>query len=263
MSLSIPVVWSVESLRVTAFPVRGTPILSPDIWWETAAGHPPDTTTKKPKEGLAQASGDILDGKIHMSITCMPERIDWQWQSSEKNLAILGFPVLGDFKVLLEDFVNIVKNWLQSECLPLQRLAFGSVLLHEVENKIEGYLELTRLLPSVQIDAEGSTDFGYSINRPRPSKLGIEGLLINRLSKWHLIAVRTLRIPNDNQDVVASIDRNIPLAHHTADEKTAPALELVTLYHQRWEVKAVFDELKTHLLQKRRVLRSKTAVLVR
>lgn len=46
------------------------------------------------------------------------------------------------------------------------------------------------------------------------------------------------------------------------DENTAPALELAALYHQRWEVEAVFDELKIHLLQKRRVLRSKTANLV-
>ena len=47
------------------------------------------------------------------------------------------------------------------------------------------------------------------------------------------------------------------------DEKAAPALELAALYHQRWEVEAVFDELKTHLLQQRRVLRSKTSDLVR
>ena len=47
------------------------------------------------------------------------------------------------------------------------------------------------------------------------------------------------------------------------DETKAPAQELATLYHQRWEVEAVFDELKVHLLQKRRVLRSKTADLVR
>lgn len=46
------------------------------------------------------------------------------------------------------------------------------------------------------------------------------------------------------------------------DEKAAPALELAGLYHQRWEVEAVFDELKIHLLQKRRVLRSKKADLV-
>ena len=47
------------------------------------------------------------------------------------------------------------------------------------------------------------------------------------------------------------------------DPKEAPAMDLATLYHERWEVEAVFDELKTHLLQRRRVLRSKTAKLVR
>jgi hypothetical protein len=47
------------------------------------------------------------------------------------------------------------------------------------------------------------------------------------------------------------------------DAKEAPALELATLYHQRWQVEAVFDELKTHLLRSRRVFRSKTADLVR
>lgn len=47
------------------------------------------------------------------------------------------------------------------------------------------------------------------------------------------------------------------------DEQQAPALELAALYHERWEVESVFDELKTHLHQRRRVLRSKTADLVR
>lgn len=42
------------------------------------------------------------------------------------------------------------------------------------------------------------------------------------------------------------------------DSDQAPALELAQLYHERWEVEGVFDELKTHLVQRRRVLRSKT-----
>lgn len=42
------------------------------------------------------------------------------------------------------------------------------------------------------------------------------------------------------------------------DPERAPALELATLYHERWEVEVVFDELKTHLVQRRRTLRSKT-----
>lgn len=47
------------------------------------------------------------------------------------------------------------------------------------------------------------------------------------------------------------------------DAQAAPTLELAALYHQRWEIEAVFDELKTHLVKSRRVLRSKTAELVR
>ena len=47
------------------------------------------------------------------------------------------------------------------------------------------------------------------------------------------------------------------------DPQRSPAMELAALYHQRWEIEAVFDELKTHLRQGRRVLRSKTPELVR
>jgi hypothetical protein len=42
----------------------------------------------------------------------------------------------------------------------------------------------------------------------------------------------------------------------------APATELATLYHERWEIESAFDELKTHLRGARRVLRSKTPPLV-
>lgn len=38
----------------------------------------------------------------------------------------------------------------------------------------------------------------------------------------------------------------------------APALQLAQLYHERWEVEAVFDELKTHMQFAKRTLRSKT-----
>ncbi len=47
------------------------------------------------------------------------------------------------------------------------------------------------------------------------------------------------------------------------DPQAAPAKELAELYHRRWELEAVFDELKTHLHQSRRVLRSKKPELVR
>ena len=47
------------------------------------------------------------------------------------------------------------------------------------------------------------------------------------------------------------------------DPATAPAAELATLYHERWEIEGAFDELKTHLRGAHLVLRSKTPDLVR
>jgi Insertion element 4 transposase N-terminal/Transposase DDE domain len=47
------------------------------------------------------------------------------------------------------------------------------------------------------------------------------------------------------------------------DPTQAPALQLALLYHERWEIEAAFDELKTHLTHGRRTLRSKTAEGVR
>ncbi len=45
--------------------------------------------------------------------------------------------------------------------------------------------------------------------------------------------------------------------------RVAPALELIALYHERWEVELVIDELKTHERAQRKVLRSKTPEGVR
>ena len=43
----------------------------------------------------------------------------------------------------------------------------------------------------------------------------------------------------------------------------APAMELAELHHRRWEMEAIYEELKPHLRNSRRVLRSKTPELVR
>jgi hypothetical protein len=45
--------------------------------------------------------------------------------------------------------------------------------------------------------------------------------------------------------------------------QVAPALELIGLYHERWEVELVIDEIKTHQRVQRKVLRSKTPEGVR
>jgi hypothetical protein len=41
------------------------------------------------------------------------------------------------------------------------------------------------------------------------------------------------------------------------DHEAYPAQELIELYHERWEIEIAYDELKTHLLQRKECLRSK------
>ena len=47
------------------------------------------------------------------------------------------------------------------------------------------------------------------------------------------------------------------------DSQQASAQQLAELYHQRWEIEGLFDELKTHLRGGRIVLRSKQPELVK
>ena len=49
----------------------------------------------------------------------------------------------------------------------------------------------------------------------------------------------------------------------TAELTAAPAAELATLYHERWELEATYDEIKTHMLGRAPILHSKTPALVR
>ena len=53
------------------------------------------------------------------------------------------------------------------------------------------------------------------------------------------------------------------LATTLLDPKQAPAKEVIALYHERWEIELVYDEIKTHQRQQQKVLRSKTPQGVR
>jgi hypothetical protein len=62
---------------------------------------------------------------------------------------------------------------------------------------------------------------------------------------------------------VSEADVRYRLVTTILEPERAPAAELATLYHERWEIETAFDEFKTHLRGARRVLRSKTPELVR
>jgi len=48
-----------------------------------------------------------------------------------------------------------------------------------------------------------------------------------------------------------------------ADPAKYPAREVVALYHERWEIELGYDEIKTHLLERKETIRSRSVVGVR
>ena len=64
-------------------------------------------------------------------------------------------------------------------------------------------------------------------------------------------------------DGVADAEPIYRLVTTILDHEKAPAQELAALYHERWEIETVLDQLKTHLRGADVVLRSKTPDLVR
>jgi hypothetical protein len=47
-----------------------------------------------------------------------------------------------------------------------------------------------------------------------------------------------------------------------ADAEQYPAFELVTLYHERWEIELGYDEIKTEVLEREEAIRSKSPTAV-
>jgi hypothetical protein len=62
---------------------------------------------------------------------------------------------------------------------------------------------------------------------------------------------------------LGELDKVYRLVTTLLNPRVAPALALVELYHERWEVELVLDEVKTHERLYRKVLRSKTPEGVR
>ena len=112
---------------------------------------------------------------------------------------------------------------------------------------------LWRMPKSLILPVEKTLDDGSYLSSLYPSAG-------DRKKRINGIAVRVIEYTLPQVSDSEPMYRLLTTLHN---EKVAPAQALATLYHERWEVEWVFDELKTHLTQRRRVLRSKTPELVR
>jgi hypothetical protein len=79
-----------------------------------------------------------------------------------------------------------------------------------------------------------------------------------RCGRW--VRIISYRVTDERLGEVGKVYR---LVTTLLNPRVAPALELIALYHERWEIELVIDEIKTHERAQRKVLRSKTPEGVR
>ena len=168
-----PVSWEVEQERVTLFLFPGLEVNS-DAVWQAITNIAPSEVTKRPALGITTMVGDFENGKLTLNVAS--QRVDIIYTPNpnfhEANPS-KGFAVLGARESLGKTFVNAISKCFPN-CPKATRLAYGATMLKILPSKKESYETLASLLPSLKLDTENSSEFQYSINRPRMSKISPE-----------------------------------------------------------------------------------------
>lgn len=193
--------WQAETLRVTAFPLSPLEVEHLD-WWHTVTGEKPEGRTLQPRTEQLQESGVINDGRFLLNLSCASDRVDWVIGSPPPNEGLTGkLPTCGSFFDSVEVLRNIVATWLP-HAPALRRVAFGAVLLAEVQDVRSGYIELGGYLPAIKLDPD-SSEFNYSINRPRKTLSDTIPIRVNRISRWSVAKLMPFRIELSEKQVVS------------------------------------------------------------
>lgn len=181
--------WQCESVRLSAL------WASPDdvsglLNWEAVTGVQPEQRETQPRLATHREVGTVWDGAI-LDWRASPGRADWIVAAAiPRDMQLAEIPSLGSIETVIGKFSTLLFDCVAT-AYRAPRLAFGLVATCPLPTKEASYALLSTMLPSARL--EGASEFTYQINRPRKSK-SIDGLLINRLSRWTAAAVVGLRM---------------------------------------------------------------------
>lgn len=179
--------WRVASARLTVFVAPDTVV--PSTLWRDVVGEDPESSVVQRATATKTESGPFADGILTLQV--QPMRVDWL-QEPVGPATEGAPPVLGAFPDAAEPLVELGHRWARSTQFPsTQRVALGLILISDVSDRQIGYRELANFIDGVP-ESTDAVDFLYQVNRPRDSRAGIEGLYINRLSKWSVAEYRVV-----------------------------------------------------------------------
>ena len=177
-------VWLVDNLRVSEFLAQpSTP--EPLALWAQVVGAESATTNIQGSgaQRVVTQEGAFIGARVRAEVRT--DRIDWLLVPSPSDVPPGSRPTAGPYDDINTRFCGLCLDWLRLANIPVNRMAYGAQLTLETSERIPALATLAGLLPTVAVDIESTWDFDYSVNKRRDSQF-IEGLIINRLSKWSL-----------------------------------------------------------------------------
>jgi hypothetical protein len=84
--------------------------------------------------------------------------------------------------------VDATTKWLERSPFPINRIAFGGVLLSETKDRREGYQALKTLLKSAKVDPDEMRDVVFGVNWRAKSSV-VSGLVLNRITNWSVAQI--------------------------------------------------------------------------
>ena len=134
-------------------------------------------------------------------------------------------PSLGPWNDVFQTFENTIAKWLSKATIPTVRLAFGALLLHQVNSREEAYKELDDLLFSVDANPKMKELF-YRCNWPTESDV-VSGLMINRLTSWSPLHVtrNLLQLTGESFNVSSGPELHtvrLEIDHNTDQARSTP-----------------------------------------
>jgi hypothetical protein len=211
--------WLCESIRVSAL-WRTTEDVSGLLTWQTVVGSEPEQRETQPRFGTMREVGPVWGGVAALELRASPGRADWTLSPIVPlDVHLSAIPNIGSVTDTIPKFRDLIFDQVTGS-YPASRFAFGLVALHQQPTVEASYKELAELLRNASLLLSGTSDFNYQINRPRKSK-SMEGLPINRVSRWSSMAMHGLQLqvsvpPGSSPDGLISTQS--PVLHATRVE---------------------------------------------
>jgi hypothetical protein len=198
--------WLVVNARLTVFVTPDTVV--PQAFWQAVIGEEPETSIVQRAIATRIETGPFAEGKLTLQV--QPIRIDWVHEPV--GLGDGGQPsVLGIFPAAAESLLQLGRRWVLSNWFPsIQRMALGFVLISSTRDRETGYAELREFIDGVP-NSPDATEFLYQVNRPRPSSADIDGLQVNRLSRWSVGAYKIFNMSAGSHPIESQLHNHLRL----------------------------------------------------